>query len=136
MNEFNTQFGEKKPYMDYVKNLNWVGGFFDGEGCIYYNPSCVKCTVKGKQYSYPEVQVVIGQSGDEGRTLLECFQAEYGFMKISTSHGSSLTKKTPYLTRMSGKKALLFIQKLEPYLLLKQEKARLVIDATWSHYFE
>jgi hypothetical protein len=36
---------------------------------------------------------------------------------------------------MSGKKALLFLQKIEPYLLLKQDKAREVINNTWEHYF-
>lgn len=134
--EFRTQFGEKKTYLEYVKNLHWVGGFFDGEGCIYYNPSCVKCTVKGKKYSYPEVQVIVSQSGDSGRILMEMFQAEYGFGKITSSHGSKLTKKTPYMTRMSGKKALLFLQKIEPFLLLKQDKAREVIENTWEHFFE
>ena len=136
MSEFKTAFGEKRTFLEYVKDLSWVGGFFDGEGCIYYNPSVVKCTIKGKKYSYPEVQVIVAQSGDAGKVLLECFQAEYGFGKITTAHGSHLTKKTPYLCRMSGKKALLFLKKIEPFLLLKQDKARQVITDTWEHYFE
>ena len=134
--EFRTQFGEKRTYLDYVKDLSWVGGFFDGEGCIYYKELAVKNTVNGKQYSYPEVQVIVAQSGEEGKTLLEMFQVEYGFGKITSNHGSKLTKKTPYMTRMSGKKALLFLKKIEPYLLLKQDKARLVINEQWEHFFD
>lgn len=133
--KFRTQFGERKAYLDYVQNLDWVAGFFDGEGCIYYHPDTVKSTIKGKQYSYPAVQVILAQSGDEGKLLLELFQAQYGFGKITSKHGSSLTKKTPYMTRLSGKKALLFLQKLEPYLLLKQDKARMVLSETWGYYF-
>lgn len=127
--EFRNQFGEC------VKNLDWVAGFFDGEGCIYYNPSRVQNTVKGKSYSYPAVQVILAQSGDNGKLLLEAFQKEYGFGKITSGHGSVLTKQTPYLTRMSGKKALLFIKIIEPHLRLKQEKARNVMAAAWEHFF-
>ena len=118
-----------------IKNLDWVGGFFDGEGCIYINPLCVKSTVKGKSYSYPEIQVIVAQSGDLGKELMLAFQQEYGFGKITSTHGSSLTKKTPYMTRMSGKKAISFLEKLEPHLIIKKQKAQEAIKLGREHFF-
>lgn len=127
--KFRTSFGEK------VKNLDWLAGFFDGEGCIYYNPTLVRATIKGKQYLSPTIQVIIGQSGEDGKSLLEALQLEYGFGKITNSHGSILTKKIPHSTRMSGKKALAFLRLLSPRLLLKRSQAELVLVEQWEHFF-
>lgn len=118
-----------------VSNLDWVAGFFDGEGCIYFHPDRIKATIKGVQYRSPEIQVVIGQSGERGKRLLEVFQELYGFGKLSTGHGSEFTKQIPYMCRLSGKKAISFLQKIEPYLLLKQEKAQMVIAKGLEHFY-
>ena len=127
--EFRNSFAER------VSNLDWVAGFFDGEGCIYYKADRVRSTVKGVQYRSPDIQVVIGQSGEQGKNLLEEFQKIYGFGKISNSHGSTLTKKTPYLCRLSGKKAINFLEKIEPALLLKKQKAQEVISLGKEHFY-
>ena len=129
MSEFRNSFAER------VANLNWVAGFFDGEGCIYYHPDRVKATVNGTEYRSPEIQVIVGQSGEDGKLLMEAFQQVYGFGKITMGHGSELTKKIPYMCRLSGKKAITFLEYIEPYLVLKQEKAQMVIAKGLEHFY-
>lgn len=124
VNRFKTSFAEK------VKNLDWLGGFFDGEGCIYFTET----SRKYKETVYPEVQVILAQSGVVGYELMRALQNEYGFGKITSSHGSELTKQIPYMTRLSGKKALVFLKTLHPYLLIKQQKAEEVITYM-EHYY-
>ena len=124
VNRFKTQFAEK------VKNLDWLGGFFDGEGCIYFTD-----TAKAyKEKVYPEVQVIFAQSGLLGYELMLALQAEYGTGKITSNHGSSLTKEIPYMTRISGKKAIKFLKVISPFLLLKQQKAEWVINYMENYY--
>ena len=125
---FKTSFAEK------VINLDWLGGFFDGEGCIFFKPLRKKKTWKGIEYYYPDLQVIIGQSGELGLQLCKELQVVYGFGKISSTHGSKLTKKTPYMTRLSGKKAFKFLIRLEPYLIIKQQKAKEVISYMADYY--
>lgn len=121
MSEFKNSFAEA------VKNKQWLAGFFDGEGCIYFKEDRVRATFKGKEYRAPDIQVILGQSGSSGKLLLEALQQEYGFGKISTAHGSEFTKKIPYMARLSGRKAIQFLKQIEPFLLLKKEKAVEVI---------
>lgn len=125
----------RNSFAENVSNLSWTGGFFDGEGCIYYHPDRVKATVKGVEYRSPEIQVIVGQSGPDGKKLMEAFQEVFGFGKITTGHGSSLTKKVPYMCRLSGKKAISFLQIIEPHLVLKREKAQMVIAVGLEHFY-
>lgn len=124
----------QKEFREKVKNLDWLAGFFDGEGCIYIKEDTVKNTVKGKQYKYPEIQVIFAQSGDIGLALMQAIQEEYSFGKITSKHGSLLTKQVPYMTRTSGKKAVKFLKLLEPHLVVKQNKAQQAIKLGETHF--
>ena len=50
---------------------HYLAGFFDGEGCIF---TCIKKSKHPKKtYLYPDLNVSIGQSGEEGKQiLLDC----------------------------------------------------------------
>lgn len=124
INRFKNSFAER------VKNLDWLAGFFDGECCIYFNEK----TKRYKEKYYPEVQVIFAQSGDRGFELIKAIKEEYGTGKITTTHGSSITKQTPYMTRFSGAKAIKFLKLIEPHLVIKQEKAQQVIEYMENYY--
>lgn len=123
----------KNSFSEKVKNLDWLAGFFDGECCIYFTEKS-KCRVQDKDYSYPEVQVIFAQSGDRGFELMSAIKEVYNTGKITTTHGSKLTKQIPYMTRLSGKKAIAFLKLIESHLVLKQEKAQQVISYMDKYY--
>ena len=124
INRFKNSFAER------VKNLDWLAGFFDGECCIYFTET----SRKYKDKYYPEVQVIFAQSGERGFELMKAIKEEYNTGKITSTHGSNLTKQTPYMTRISGKKALNFLKLIEPHLVIKQEKAQQIINYMETYY--
>lgn len=127
INRFKNSFSER------VTNLDWLAGFFDGECCIYFTEKS-KCRVNNKNYSYPEVQIIFAQSGERGFELMSAIKETYNTGKITSTHGSKLTKQTPYMTRISGRKAVNFLKLIEPHLVLKQEKAQQVISYMDKYY--
>lgn len=123
---------EHNRFKNSFADLKWFAGFFDGEGCIYCKDRIRK--VKDKEYTYPDLQVIVGQSGDIGKELCEFLQGEFGFGKITSCHGGVLTKKIPYMTRLSGRKAYHFLLDLEPFLVLKKDKAKEAISMVKDRY--
>ena len=64
VNRFKNSFAER------VRNLDWLGGFFDGECCIYFNEK----TRQYKERYYPEVQIIFAQSGELGFELIKAIK--------------------------------------------------------------
>jgi len=126
----------RNSFAENVKNLDWLAGFFDGEGCIYLKEDRVRSTIKGKEYHSPDIQVIVAQSGEQGLELMEAIQSEYNFGKITTAHGSSFTKKTPYMARTTGKNAIKFLKLITPHLVLKKNKALEAISLGEKHFGE
>lgn len=112
----------------------WFGGFFDGEGCIYFKE---RRPMRGKNKTYyqPELQIVVGQSGEHGYLLLEAIAEITGISSVKNSYtGSTISKQPAYLWRTSGKKALILLRQLRPYLIHKTEKADIAIQFMGNHF--
>lgn len=113
----------------FAENLIWLAGFIDGDGCIYCKPR-----IHNNKYKYIELQIIVGQSGAMGLKLCEELQYFYGFGKITSYHGSTITKQKAYLTRLQGKKALMFLKKIVPYLYIKKQQAEEAIKQMDNRY--
>lgn len=97
----------------------YLAGFFDGEGCIYLGTT----TASGTSKKYPHLIVTLSQSGDGGKTLLLNIQNHYGG-RFSKSKKYKDSHKDAYQLRWTGKKAILFLDQIPPFLVIKKEKAR------------
>lgn len=102
-------------------SLEWIAGFFDGEGCFHLG----KQTKNGKEH--PKFTVIIGQSGDNGKRVLEQIQKQLGGnLYLHLSPGQHKAKKEAYKLYWNAKEALVLIDAILPYLVLKKEEAQKV----------
>lgn len=99
-------------------SVEYVAGFFDGEGCI----SLSSTSASGTQKKYPHLIVSLAQSGPEGLDLLLKIQKQYGGL-IHHKKKYKDTHKEAYQLRWNGRKALSFLDQISTYLKLKQQKA-------------
>lgn len=110
-NRFKTSFAE-------TISIEYLAGFFDGEGCVYLGST----TASGTKKVYPHLIVSLAQSGEAGRTLLESIQSIYGG-NIQHRKPKGATKEA-YQLRWCGKKAVDFLKQLSPFLNIKKIKAQ------------
>jgi len=112
---------------------HYLAGFFDGEGCIF---TCIKKSKHPKKtYLYPDLNVSIGQSGEEGKQiLLEIKELFPQFGKLQKKKARGLTKQAPYTIVTSGRKAVSFLKEMYPFLILKQKQAVEAINYMESYY--
>lgn len=95
--------------------LNYMAGFFDGEGCIIITKK-----IKG---SYYVVEVTIGNTNKKPLLLFKKY-----------FDGTLLTAKRRehykiiYTWRIQAKKAEKFLRAITPYLIIKQKKAIIALE--------
>ena len=101
----------------------YLAGFFDGEGTFYI----------GKQYkngkTYPHATIMLSQSGEDGRNLLEEIQQQYGgsiyqHLKV----GEHKATKAAYKLYWNKTEGIELINKLLPHLILKKGAAHEVLS--------
>ena len=101
----------------------WAAGFFDGEGCISIGKPINKRLRKdgtGYRHTWYQLQAIVAQ---RNRRPLEVLVGLFGGnITIVKIHGSSY-----FYLRMHGPKAMAMLQRLLPFLVLKQEQAELAI---------
>lgn len=98
----------------------WLAGFFDGEGCFWLGSQVKKST--GKRY--PACRVIIGQSGENGKEVLEAIQTKHGGeLYQHLAPGQHKATKSAYKLYWNAEEALALINTLLPHLLLKKEEA-------------
>jgi len=97
---------------------DWLGGFFDGEGCIgvYLRNANKQNTIK-----YYVLVVCLAQSGNIGKQICESLKAIYG----GSVYADTSSKKIQWKWTISSQKAGDFLYSLKPYLLNKKEEAEL-----------
>lgn len=101
-----------------MTDYHYLAGLVDGEGCIQLSPSN-----KGKYRKYyPRLSVT-----NTHLPVLEMLVATYG----GAIHGPKFSRqatKPCYDWRITGDKAREVLTKLEPLLIIKKEKAQLVLS--------
>ena len=101
-------------------SLEYLAGFFDGEGCFYIGLQ------KGKKNDkmYPKAQVMLSQSGPDGYKLLEEIRTQYGGkMYLHLKTGQHKATKEAYKIWWNKDEAIILIEQLAPHLKLKQQAA-------------
>lgn len=101
-----------------VFSLEWLAGFFDGEGSIgVYGRN----NDKGKKFKYYVLAVSLAQSGKVGKLICDKLQSIYG----GSVYLNSKTKKPQWKWNISADKAQQFLYSIKPYLINKKEEAEL-----------
>lgn len=105
-------------------SIAWLAGFFDGEGHVSITNQKHK---NGKIYKSP--RIILSQSGDCGKKILEEIQKDFGgnlYLHLQISqHGATKEAHKLYWNKTEG---IIFLENIIPYLKLKQQKAQEVLD--------
>jgi len=110
-------------------DMNYMAGFFDGEGCIMFS----KPPAKYPHYTSAVVTICQKHFSDS-EILLWRFQETFGG-NVRTSNVTNGGK--PYKSlhwTLCGKEAVEFLYDILPYLVLKREQAEAVICAIQENY--
>ena len=104
------------------RELAWMGGLFDGEGCILVKRTLVKPTKLNRRavarYSY-SLCISIGMVH---KPTVEKFYNEFGGSFRYRITGK-LNHRTAWEWQLHGKSAKAFLELIEPYLFIKKEEA-------------
>jgi LAGLIDADG DNA endonuclease family protein len=95
--------------------LEWLAGFFDGEGCVSFNTRKTGATVK----------VNITQIDLE---LLAVIAVKFDGNGPYLKDHNSRVRRPCYEVNWSGKKAGVFLKKIQPYVLRKAPQVQLGIE--------
>lgn len=103
----------------------YLAGFFDGEGTFKVSHNIKKSNGK----KYPHATILLSQSGEDGRELLEKIRREYGGnLYLHISAGQHKATKPAYKLYWNKAEAILLIKDLLPYLILKKQAAQEVLE--------
>lgn len=98
-------------------NVQWLAGFFDGEGSIGIYPRNAN---RNKTIRYYVLVVSLAQSGDYGEWILKNLQQKYGgsvYSQIKSNH------KLMWKWNICAKKAVSFLYEIESFLIVKRSQA-------------
>ena len=108
-------------------DIQYLAGFFDGEGCFYLGIQKAKHPKNDKLY--PKAQVMLSQSGEIGLQLLERIQIQYGgSLYTHLKPGQHKATKTAYKIYWNKSEAIELIKALLPYLIVKKTEAEQVLN--------
>ena len=94
--------------------LSYLGGFFDGEGCIY-----ITKRKRGNQQCY----YLSASCSQKDRTVLNIFQNLFGGEVYRNSN-----KNEAWVWMIDAIKAKQFLEDFLPYLIMKAGEAKLAIE--------
>jgi hypothetical protein len=101
-------------------SIEWLAGFFDGEGTFWVGEQ----TDKKNGKKYPKCIVMLSQSGDKGKEVLETIQETFGgnlYQHLEV--GQHKATKPAYKLYWNKNEAIKLIEKLRSFLLIKHEEA-------------
>jgi hypothetical protein len=106
-------------------DLRYIAGLFDGEGCIslHVNRSGVP-----ERYAKPRdvIQVSITNTF---REVLDILKTQFGYGCVhKTNNPKNPKHKQCYSWTMTANKAKTFLREIEPFLIIKGAKARMVLN--------
>jgi hypothetical protein len=97
----------------------YLAGFFDGEGTFWLGTQVHK-----NGNTYPQVKVLLSQSGEDGLRLLEEIQLSYGgTIYQHLKPGQHKATKAAYKLYWNKDEAIALINSISDYLILKQTVA-------------
>lgn len=100
-------------------DINYISGFFDGEGCVGVYK------VKGKN-SYA-LSIAISQTNcDESRAILNQLLTLYGGCIVQSKQYGNQKKWMQY--KLTGRKALKFLNDIYDYSIIKKKQIKLALD--------
>ena len=99
-------------------SIEYLAGMVDADGCICSHKS-------GKIYRYPRLQV----TNTSWKLILELLEnfGGHSIQKHVKGEGTFIHRQDCYDWRLDGDKARILIAKLIPFLVIKREKALLVL---------
>jgi hypothetical protein len=110
-------FDERK-----VEELAYLAGILDGEGSV--SIACIR-PKKGRAYFQPRVFVT-----NTGLDLIIWLEEHFGASTTETQSPIA-NRRLLYVAKWTGDKALTLLTVVLPYLIVKRERAALVLEA-WS----
>lgn len=101
----------------------YLAGFFDGEGTFYIGKQ------KKNGFEYPHATIMLSQSGEKGLQLLSAIQEIYGgAVYIHLKPGEHKATKYAYKLYWNKEEGVELIKKLLPYLNIKHDSAKEVLE--------
>lgn len=106
-------------------SIEWVAGFFDGEGCAKIGKQAkVKSGI-----IYPHASLTLSQSGEDGLAVLEAVQKQFGgkiyhHLRV----GEHKATKNAYKLYWNKEDGAAFLIKLIPHLKLKKQDCQTVLN--------
>jgi len=101
-------------------SLEWIAGFFDGEGHVSIGMQ--KHYKTGKLYG--RKNILLGQSGPEGLAILKEVQTMCGGqLYLHMKAGEGKATKDAWKLYWRAKEGRKFLEQITPYLRLKQKAA-------------
>lgn len=108
-------------------DIAYFAGFFDGEGCTNYY---VRKATNGKEYFILTVRIF----NTNKEPLLKCKEV-FGYGSISTHNRYNKPKyQTCYNWNCSGKNAKHFLETVLPYLTVKKEHVKILLETGRYNY--
>ena len=101
----------------------YIAGFFDGEGSIGIYP---RSWNRNHTIRYYVLVVSLGQSGENGRSLLTKLAESFGGSVYQNTQNGA--KKVMWKWNVSANKGKEFLNWMLPYLYIKREEALLGIE--------
>lgn len=98
-------------------SLQYVAGFFDGEGCVTF--------LKNGKAIY-----VTAHLTNNDRRVLDEMHEKYGGCVYTRLRNGDPRRKTTYSWQVSGTKAIAFLREIYPYLVIKKPQAEVAFF--WS----
>lgn len=107
-------------------NLQWLAGFFDGEGSVGIY---ARNTDRSKLFKYYVLVVSLAQSGPKGQKVLQYCQEKYGGTVYQQKTNKTQTiSKIMWKWNISADKAVLFLKDILPYTFIKSQQIKLSLD--------
>ncbi len=103
-------------------NVQYLAGFFDGEGTFAINYQKAKHPENNKKY--PHATVMLSQSGEDGHRLLQEIQKVFGGrIYLHLRPGQHKATKTAYKLYWNKSESVPLCEALIPHLILKKQAA-------------
>lgn len=108
-------------------SLEYLAGFFDGEGTFLIGTQKSRNPLNTKIYSH--ASIMLSQSGEDGLALLEQVQEQHGGKIYEhLKAGQHKATKSAYKLYWNKKEGVELCKKLIPFLILKKNQAQIVLD--------
>jgi hypothetical protein len=110
-----------------ITDIAYIGGLFDGEGCVTYSKRRQKKAANNKHYNFWDIRCEISMTD---KYVMEWLYTTLGFGAFNERKPTKswIGKKTQWRWRCSHRDALIFAKLIWPYAQVKMHKLEQIID--------